>query len=150
MEPLIFKRKGHTIVKIIVGVIFITLGTYNILSNYGEMQTYNWIINLLLIILGISNFTPYSGSTKASLVPGGHDLKIRWRNWALWKLIRPDEVEKIVLGRLFILISRKGKKPVRLDLDSFEKEQKAKIYSFFYEYANSKNLPVERHTASTD
>jgi len=132
-------------VKIIVGVIFTTLGTYNILSNFGEMHIYNWIINILLIILGISNFTPYSGSTNASLVPGGHDLKIRWRNWALWKLIRPDEVEKIVLGRLFILIKRNGKKPVRLEVDSFEKDQKTQIYNFFIEYAKQENLDLERH-----
>ncbi len=148
MEPLIIKRKGHVIVKIIVGVIFTTLGTYNILSNYGEMRIINWITNILLVILGISNFTPYSGSTATSLIPGSHDLRIRWRGWVSWKLIRPDDVEKIVLGRLFILINRNGKKPVRLDVDSFEKDQKAMIYNFFIEYAKQKNLVLERHGMS--
>lgn len=150
MEPLIFKRKGHAIVKIIVGVIFITLGVYNILSNYREMLVISWITNILLIILGISNFTPFSGSAKACLVPGAHDLRIIWRGWALWKLIRPAEVEKIVLGRLFILILRKERKPVRLDVDSFEKDQKTQIYNFFTEFAKQKNLPVERHGLSQD
>jgi hypothetical protein len=148
MEPLIIKRKWHVIIKIIVGIIFITLGTYNILSNSGEMRTVNWITNILLIILGISNFTPYSGSTTASLIPGGKDLRIRWRGWVLWKLIRPDEVEKIVLGGLFILISRTGKKPVRLNVDSFEKDQRTKIFNFFIEYARQKNLVLERHGLS--
>ncbi len=150
MEPLIIKRKWHLIVKIIAGVIFTTFGTYNILSNSGEMRIENWIINILLIILGISYFTPYSGSATASLIPGSHDLRIRWRGWVIWKLLRPDEVEKIVLGRLFILITRKDKKPVRIDVDSFEKDQKTQIFNFFIEYAKQKNLPVERHGLSQD
>jgi len=148
MEPLIIKRKGHTVVKIIVGVIFTTLGIYNILSNLGEPGGFTLATDILLIVLGISNFTPYSGSTSASLVPGSHDLKIRWRNWAFWKLIRPAEVEKIILGRLFILINRTGKKPVRLNVDSFEKDQRTRIFSFFIEYAKQKNLVLERHGLS--
>jgi hypothetical protein len=150
MEPLIINRKGHAIVKIIVGAVFITLGTYNILSSLEELSIIRWITNILLIILGISNFTPYSGSSTTSLVPGGQDLRIRWRGWIFWKLIRPGEVEKIVLGRLFILINNKDRKPVRLDLDSFEKDQKTRICNFFIEYAKQKNLPVERHGLSQD
>lgn len=148
MEPMIIKRKGHAIVKIIAGAIFATFATYNILSSLGNLSIINWIINILLIILGISNFTPYSGSSSTSLIPGGQDLRIRWRGWAIWKLIRPDEVEKIVLGRLFILINRKEKKPLRLDLDSFEKDQKTQIYNFFIEYAKQKNIVIERHGLS--
>jgi hypothetical protein len=145
MEPLIIKRKWHLIVKIFIGAIFLTFGAYNILSNPGELRINNWILNILLIIVGISNFTPYSGSTTASLIPGSHDLRIRWRGWVLWKLIHPDEVEKIVLGRLFILIRRKDKKPVRLDVDSFENNQKTQIFNFFIEYAKQNNLVLEKH-----
>ncbi|MCU0415397.1 MAG: hypothetical protein MUE91_13535 [Ignavibacteriaceae bacterium] len=144
MEPLIIKRKGQAIVKIIIGAIFTILGTGNIITSLGELRTISLIANIFIIILGISNFTPYSGSSSTSLVPGGHDLKIRWRGWALWKHVRPEEVEKIVLDRLFILINRKERKPVRLDLDSFEKEQKTQIYNFFIEYAKLKNIPLER------
>lgn len=145
MEPLIIKRKVHTIVKIIVGVIFIFAGTYNIFDSSAKHEAINWVLNILLIVLGFLNFTPYSGSVTASLIPGDHDLRIRWRGWIFWKLIRPVEVEKIVLERLFILINRKEKKPVRLDLDSLEKDQKTRIYNFFIEYAEQKSLPVERH-----
>jgi len=150
MEPLIIKRKGHAIVKIIIGTIFLVLGAGNILTSLGEIQTKSLIINILIIILGISNFTPLSGSTSTSLIPGGQDLRIRWRGWALWKHLQPEEVEKIVLDRLFILINRKDKKPVRLDLDSFEKEQKTQIYNFFIEYSKQKNLTVERHGLNQD
>ena len=145
MEPLIIKRKWHVIVKVIVGAIFTTLGTYNILINSGEMRIVSWITNILLIILGISNFTPYSGSTSSSLIPGNKDLRIRWRGWILWKLVRPDDVQKIVLGRFFILISRKDKKPVRLEVDSFEKDQKTQIFNFFVEYAKQNNMVLEKH-----
>jgi hypothetical protein len=144
MEPLIIRRKGHAIVKIIVGAVFVIFGTGNILTSQGELSIIKWITNILLIILGISNFTPWSGSSSTCLVPGDHDLRIRWRGWAFWKIVRPDEVEKIVLDRLFILINRKDRKPVRLDLDSFEKDQKTQIYSFFIEYARLKDHPVER------
>lgn len=144
MEPLIIKRKVYSIVKIIVGVIFIVAGTFNILDSSAKHEVINWVLNILLIVLGIINFTPYSGSVTTRLIPGDNDLRIRWRGWMFWKLIRPDEVEKIVLDRLFILINRKEKKPVRLDLDSLEKDQKTQIYNFFIEYAEQKSLPVER------
>ncbi len=150
MEPLIIKRKWHVIIKIIAGIIFITLGTYNILSSSFETRIVSWITNILLIILGISNFTTFSGSAAASLIPRNHDLRIKWRGWVLWKLIRPAEVDKIVLSRLFIIINRTGKKPVRLDVGSFEKDQKTQIYSFFIEYAKLKNIPVERHESSQE
>ena len=150
MEPLIIKRKGHAIIKIIIGSIFTILGTGNILTSLGELTIIKWIANILIIILGISNFTPLSGSSSTSLIAGDKDLRIRWRGWMFWKLIRPDEVEKIVLGRLFILINRKEKKAVRLDLDSLDKDHKTQIYNFFIEYANLKNLPLERPGSSQE
>lgn len=145
MEPVIIKRKVHSIVKIIVGAIFIIAGTFNILDTSAKHEAINWVLNIFLIVLGILNFTPYSGSVTTSLIAGDKDLRIRWRGWMFWKLIRPDDVEKIVLGRLFILINRKEKKAVRLDLDSLEKDQKTQIYNFFIEYSKQKNLSVERH-----
>lgn len=148
MEPLIIKRKWHAVVKLIAGVVFVLTGTYSILNSTLKHEEVNWGLNILLLVFGILNFTPFSGSSSTRLIPGGHDLRIRWRGWALWKLIRPDEVEKIVLGRLFILINRTDKKPVRLDLDSLDKDQKTQIYNFFIEFAKQKNLTVERHGLS--
>ncbi len=145
METLTIKHKGQAITKRITGTIFIVLGTYMLIYNSGSHEITDWVLYILMLIFGINNFTPYSGSDTTRLVPGDNGLKIRWRSWAFWKLIRPDEVEKIILGRPYVLVYRKGKKPLRLDIDYLEKEQKTQVNDFFLEYARQKNLVIEKH-----
>jgi hypothetical protein len=102
-----------------------------------------------VILVAILNFTTLSGSDKTQLIPGEKDLKVIWRGWVRWKLIRPAEVGKIVLGRLAVLIYSKDTKPVRLDVSSLEKEQRTKVYSFLIEYARLNNIVTERHGQET-
>ena len=116
-----------------------------LIYNSESHEITDWVLYLLIIIFGLSNFTPYSGSDTTRLVPGDDDLKIRWRNRAFWKHIRHDEVEKIVLGKPYILVYRKGKKPLRLDIDFLEKEQRSQVSDFFLEYAMQRNLVIEKH-----
>jgi hypothetical protein len=98
-----------------------------------------------MIILGALNFTPLSGSNKSEIILVDQNLKIRWRNWYRWKLICSDEIEKVVLGRPFILINRKKNKPVRIDVDFLEEAQKTEVCNFFTEYAGQKSLALEKH-----
>jgi cell division protein FtsW (lipid II flippase) len=117
MEALTFRHRGQAISKRIIGAIIIFVGIYLLFSDSEQRVPKDWVIFGLLIIMGILNFTPLSGSDKSCINPGGQDLKIRWRNWYRWKLIRPDEIDKIVLGRFFILINKKEKKAVRMDVN---------------------------------
>jgi Ca2+/Na+ antiporter len=71
-------------------------------------------------------------------------LKIRWFHWLREKSVPDSEIEKIILGRLYITILRKGEKPVKLILEPLEKEDKTKIYEFLIEYSKQKNLVLER------
>jgi cell division protein FtsW (lipid II flippase) len=145
MEALTYRHRGQAISKRIMGAVIILVGIYLLFFNSEQRELKDWILFGLMIILGVLNFTPLSGSDKSCITSGEQDLKIRWRNWYRWKLIRPDEIEKIVIGRLFILIKRKENKAVRMDVDFLEKDQKTEVYSFFIEYAKQKNLVIERH-----
>jgi hypothetical protein len=148
MEPLTIKHRGQAITKMISGAIIIFVGVYLLFLHSEQREAVDWILYSLMIILGALNFTPLSGSNKSEIIPADQNLKIRWRNWYRWKLICSDEIEKIVLGRPFILINRKENKPVRIDVDFLEEAQKTEVFNFFIEYARQKSLVLEKHGLS--
>jgi hypothetical protein len=96
---------------------------------------------LTLIYTGVLIFI----SSPAGIKLTDEGLKIRWFNWLKEKVVPDSEIEKIILGRQNISIEMKGKKPVKLILESLEKEQKTRLYEFLIEYSRQKSLPLERN-----
>jgi len=148
MEALTIKQRGQAITKMISGAIIIFVGVYLLFLHTRPREESNWILYSIMIILGALNFTPLSGSNKSEIIPVEPNLKIRWRNWYRWKLISSYEIEKIVLGRSFILINRKENKPVRIDIDFLEEARKTEVSDFFTEYSKQKSLVLEKHGLS--
>lgn len=148
MEPIRIRFRGLEITRMVTGLIFIALGAFLLFDNTKENTPLNWTLIILLIFIGIINFTPLLGSGRIDIIPREQDLRIRWRKWSLWKNIRHDDIEKIVLGRFFILILKKEGKKVRLDIDYLKEEKKTRLFNFFVEYARQKNKVIERHGLS--
>ena len=83
-------------------------------------------------------------SLNSRIATGDRCLKIKWVNWFMEKAVNDTEIEKIILARLFITINRIGKKPVKLTLESMEKEEKTRLYKFLIDYSTQKNIVLER------
>jgi hypothetical protein len=144
METLIFKHKGQAIAMKIMGGLLVVLAISNIIFLTEKMNLIRWILNIIVILYGIFILTPWSMSNKSILEAQDGFLKIKWRNW-LREIIIPDaEIEKIILEKTAVIIMRKGKKAIRLDIHEMEKDQKIGVYNFLMEYVKQRSLIIER------
>ena len=149
MENLLFKYRGWGWIKRIIGIFWILFGIFNLLFFYDKPLTLfhsNWIWSIFAVILGVIFFTPLVGNNETSFVVGDGNLKIKWRTNIREIIIQDTEIEKIILRNKKIEIQRKGKKAVVLPFGQWlwKLEDKIKVYEFMIEYAQQKNLVLEK------
>jgi hypothetical protein len=75
---------------------------------------------------------------------GDNFIVIKWINMINPVQIHDSRIAKICLTKSKILIYRKAGKPVKLNIDWLEREQKKKVYDFLIEYIKKKNLELIR------
>jgi len=141
MERLIFKYRIQNTIRIIVTVLlFLSIVSYFIIYGWSGIKSVIGSILLLLFYV----FLFFGRSVISRIAIGDKCLKIKWVNWFMEKAINDTEIEKIILARLFVTINRIGKKPVKLTLESMEKEEKTILYKFLIDYSTQKNIVLER------
>lgn len=141
MESLIFKYRFQNTVRIIVtALLFLAIVLSFIISGWSDMRSD--IVAILLLLFYIINF--FVRSVNSRIGTADNCLNIKWVNWFMKKAIPDTEIEKIILARLFVTINRIGKKPVRLTLESLEKDDKTRLYKFLIDYSTQKNIILER------
>ena len=147
MENLIFKYKGSGRVKRIIGAFWILSGIAGLLFLSGEPLTLSdRIRSISMILMGVIFFTPLLGNNETRFVAGDDNLKIKWRTKIREIIIKDNEIEKIILRNKKIEIQRKEKKAVVLLFGEWlwKLEDKTKVYEFMIEYAQQKNLVLEK------
>ena len=147
MENLIFKYRGWILSKRIVGVFWILFGIAVLLFLSDEPLTLSdWIRSILYVLIGVIFFTPLVGNNETRFVVGDDNLKIKWRTNLREIIIKNNEIEKIILRNKKIEIRRKEKKAVVLPFGEWlwKLEDKTKVYEFMIEYAQQKNLVLEK------
>lgn len=145
MENLIFTHRGRAWVKRIIGVFWILLGIFSLLFIYYKPLTLQiWITSIVEVLIGIIFFTPLVGNNETRLVVGDGNLKIKWATKIRDIIIQDNEIEKIILKDKKIEIQRKEKKAVGLWFERWEIADKRKIYEFMIEYAQRRNIVLEK------
>ncbi|MCX6325712.1 MAG: hypothetical protein NT144_03520 [Bacteroidia bacterium] len=86
------------------------------------------------------------GNNETKFVVSDDNLKIKWRTKVGEVIIKNNEIEKIILRNKKIEIQRKEKKAVVLSFGEWlwKLEDKTKVYEFMIEYAQQKNLVLEK------
>jgi len=143
MENLVLKNNKRPIVRIVLLLVFLLflVGLFYIILRPGDIWDILELVLLALIYTGVMIFLSMPAGIKLT----GEGLKIRWFNWLKGKDVPDSEIEKIILGRLYVHINRKDKKPVKLSLEGLEKPDKTRLYEFLIEYSKQKNLALERN-----
>lgn len=147
MENLLFKYRGWGWVMRILGIFWILLGIFSLLLSYDNPLTLsNWIRSISAVIMGVIFFTRLVGNNETNFVVGDGNLKIKWRTRIREIIIQDTEIEKIILRNKKIEIQRKGKKAVILLFGEWlwKLEYKTKVYEFMIEYAQQRNLVLEK------
>jgi len=145
MENLIFKQKGRAMSKRIVGVFWILLGIALSFSDE-PLTLLDWIRSTVFVLFGVIFFTSLVGNNETRFVVGDDNLKIKWRTKIGEIIINDNEIEKIILINKKNEIQRKEKKSVVLPFGEWlwKLEDKTKVYEFMIEYAQYKNLVLEK------
>jgi hypothetical protein len=147
MENLLFKYRGWGWIKRIIGAFWILSGIAGQLFFSDKPLTLlNWIMSTVFVLFGVIFFTPLVGNDETSFLVGDGNLKIKWRTKIREIIIQDTEIEKIILRNKNIEIQRKEKKAVILPFGEWlwNLEDKTKVYEFMIEYAQQKNLVLEK------
>ena len=147
MENLTFKYRGWGRAKRIIGVLWILLAIAELSFLSDKSLTLSvGIRSVVFVLLGAILFTPLMGNNETRFVVGDDNLKIKWRTKIGEIIIKNNEIEKIILSNKKIEIQRKEKKAVVLPFGEWlwKLEDKTKVYEFMIEYAQQKNLVLEK------
>ncbi|HUX94448.1 MAG TPA: hypothetical protein VMV47_01845 [Bacteroidales bacterium] len=144
MGNLTLVHRGQSISKKIASGLFIVFAIIILILGRGSLEIKDWIRTILFFLMGVYFITRVSGFNKVQIEIKEGSLKIMWINRIREVTIQETEIENIILSGKNILISRKGKKPLRLELFSLSIEQKTKIFEFLIEYARQKNIALKK------
>ena len=147
MEDLLFKYRGWGWIKRIIGVFWILYGISELLFLQDKPLTLlHCITSISFVLFGVIFLTPLGGNNETSFVVGDGNLKIKWKTRIREIIIQDTEIEKIILRNKKIEIQRKEKKAVVLPFGEWlwKLEDKTKVYEFMIEYAQQKNLVLEK------
>lgn len=143
MENLLIKHKTHSVFRKILGALTFFIGVFWIIIHLNSMRLFDWIYGTFFTLLGAAYIISAFGSSVSSIRLSENSITVRWINWLRSVIIPDSEIESIKLTRVYVLISRKGKKQVKLNIDFFEKDEKDKVYLFMTEYSGQKNIVLE-------
>jgi hypothetical protein len=97
---------------------------------------------------GIYFLTNGFGLEKSWFRTGDNFIIIKWANKVRPVQIHDIRIERISLERTKVIIFQKSKKPIKLNIDYLEREQKTQVYEFLIEYAKQRNIKLERHSST--
>jgi len=102
------------------------------------------ITSIFFAFYGVYQITNGLGLEKCWFRPGEHSLIIKWPNRIKPIQIHDSRIEKISLERLKVVIYQKAMKPLKLNIDFMEREQKKEVYEFLIEYSKQRNIVLEK------
>ncbi len=143
MENLIIKTRNQLLSKKAIGGLWFLLAIVLLIIGKDSLDKGDWMRTIGFCLIGVIFFTPLAGSDKSQIEICEGSLKIIWILWIRKVTVLDSEIEGITLAENGILIIRKGKRPLKIKFYLMDKDQKDKVYNFFTEYAQLKNLVQE-------
>jgi hypothetical protein len=144
MDNLIIIRKNLSFSRKAIGGFWIIIGIALLIFDKGSLGKVDWGRSIAYFIIGVIFFTPLMGSARSQIEICERCLKIIWITWYRKVTVLDSEIEGITLTAKGILIKRKDKRPLKISFYLIEKEQRVQVYKFFIEYAQLKNLVLEK------
>jgi hypothetical protein len=143
MENLVIKPGNQLIGRKTIGFLWILIAIIMIIARRDSLSGTAWIESIIFCLIGIITMTPLSGAEKSQIEVCDDCLKILWTNWYHRVTVMDSEIESILLAENGVLIRRKNKKDLKIQLYLMNKDQKKLVYDFFTEYAQMKILTRE-------
>jgi hypothetical protein len=148
MENLEIKSGPFSIIRKGIGIFNIVIAILMLILFFDTTNLLYILLIFLFLFNGIYFLTNGFGLQKSWIRIGSNYLSIKWSDRIRIIQIHDLAINKICLERLKITINLKSRKPLKLNVSFFEKEQKTEIYQFFIDYAKEKNLVLEKLTST--
>jgi hypothetical protein len=146
MERLDIKNAGLRVIRKWLGVFLGLTGIALFFSTIGDNHRVILIITSCAFIFnGIYHLTNGFGFEKAWFISGKDFLTVKWTNKLNPVTIHIGGINEISLTRFSVRITRKSRKPLKLDIGYYDNEQKKQIYQFLIDFASQKNLRLVRN-----
>jgi hypothetical protein len=140
MENLVIKPGTQLFGRKTIGLLWILIAIIMIIARRDSLSGTVWLESVIFVLIGIITMTPLSGAEKSQIEVFDDCLKIIWSNWYRKVTVMDSEIESILLAENGVLIRRKNKKDLKIQLYFMNRDQKKKVFEFFTEYAKLKNL----------
>jgi hypothetical protein len=148
MEHLEIKRGPFTVIRTGIAILNIIAGVVAFIASLESDNIIIRIAPVFIVFFGIYLLTNGFGLERCWLRTGNNSLIIKWINRITPVQIHDSRIFKISLERTRVMIFRKENKPLKLDINFLEKEQKTEVYNFLIEYTKQKNLVLEKHSGT--
>jgi hypothetical protein len=148
MEHLEIKRGPFKVIRTGIAILDIITGVVAFIASLKSGNIIIKIAPVFIIFFGIYLLTNGFGLERCWFRIGNNSLIIKWINRISPLQIHDSRIFKISLERTRVMIFRKEDKPLKLDINFLEKEQKAEVYNFLIDYAKHKNLVLEKHSGT--
>jgi len=144
MGHLEIKRGPFTVIRTVIAILNIAAGAVAFIVSLDSDKIIVKIASVFIVFFGIYLLSNGFGLERCWFRTGNNSLIIKWINRMTPIQIHDSRIFKISLERTRVMICRKEDKPLKLDINFLEKEQKTEIYNFLIEYAKQKNLVLEK------
>lgn len=144
MTDLNIKHSMPVVFRKVMGVIYLICAACWLFAHLDSLKIFDWIFIISFIFSGVFFLTNSLGTGNSFIKIGDGCLTIKWINRIKTFLIQDDIIEKITLTRFKIIIFIKDKKPLNLNLNFLERDQKRDVYEFMISYSKLKNIELEK------
>jgi len=148
MEHLEVKSGPFNVIKTGIGILNILAGVVLFAVYFKELSTIPLITSVLIVFSGIYFITNGFGLERSWFRTGGNSITVKWINMVKPVQIHDTRIEKIILERKRIIIHQKAVKPLKLNLDFLEKEQRMAVFEFMINYSKGRSIELEKRFVS--
>jgi hypothetical protein len=143
MEHFEIKNRSFIMIRRGLGAFLILAAVADYILFTMDVQKIIYLITAFLFAFaGIYQITNGLGLERSWFRTGSDFIIIKWSNMINPVQIHDIRIAKILLTKSRILIHQHSKKPLKLNIEFLEKEQKKEIYEFFIDYSNKKNIEL--------
>lgn len=148
MEYFEITNKKFKRVRIGLGIFFIIIAILWYISSHESSRIILPLTSIFFAFYGIYQITNGFGLERSWFKTGDGFIIIKWVDSIHPVQIHDISIAKISLERSRIIIFRKSRKPLKLNLSFLEREQKNEVYEFLINYSKQRNLTLEKHSST--
>jgi hypothetical protein len=144
METLVIKNASSSKIRKGLGIFTFLLAVFWLITCFFSHRLFDLLQFFLWGFVGAYHFTEGFGLESEFFEITEDSLKVKLMNRLKPVVILNSEIEKIVLRKWEIIISRQNKKTVIFKRRYLELKVMKEIYEFFIEYSKTRNITLVR------